>query len=167
MKAEILKIRPLSGQFPELHFDAYDETISVKFEDQNYSEFCGVFGGGFGSRCDLAQIGWLAFVISFGQGYIFDIEKRELVHKTDCDQLESVLDAKFNRYFVAHSQIELFVYDSGLAWSSPRVSADGILIDEVCDGAVRGKVYNFSEWVDFSLNLENFEYVCDWECDLN
>lgn len=166
VNAEMLKSRPQSGQFPELHFDAYDETISVKFEDQNYSEFCGVFGGGFGSRCDLAQISGRAFIISFGQGYIFDIERRELVHKTECDQLEGVLDAKFGGYFVAHSQIRLFVYASGLVWSSPRVSADGILMDKVCDGVVHGRVYNFSKWVDFSLSLENFEYICDWECNL-
>ena len=162
MDAKILKVRPQSGEFEELRFDAYDETTYVKFEDQDYLEFCGVFGGGFGSRSALALARDVAFVISLGQGYIFDIRTRALLHKTECDHLTDVMYEPVSGYFVACNQTGLFVYDPALVWSSGRVSADGITLDETREGVVYGKVDSLSGWVDFSLKLEGFEYICDW-----
>ena len=166
MDAKILKICPLSGTFEELYFDAYGETVCIKFEDQNYSEYCGIFGGGFGSKSDLAVHEHIAFIISRGQGYIFEINDRKVIYKTENDHLEGVFDTNFNNYFLAYDFTNLYIFDSKLVWSSKRISADGIEIDKIEDGIVYGKVYNFFEWVKFTLNLETFEYICDWECNL-
>ena len=164
MDARILRTPPQSGDFEEHRFDAYGECTWVKFEDHTGLEFCGVFGGGIGNRSSLARLGDRAFVISAGQGYIVDIRSRSLVHQTKSDDLVAVASAGRCGRFAAHDLIKFFVYDNGLIWASKRISADGIIIDEVRDDVVFGKVFDFEDWVGFSLDLATFEYECDWQC---
>lgn len=166
MDAILLKNRPPSGELDELWFDAQGETISVKFEDQDYLEYCGIFGGGFGNRSDLAWFDKFAFVISIGQGYIIDIAERKLIHKTKRDDLVAVQGANFKDYFVAHCNMELYVYGTDLIWTSGRVSLDGIEFDEITNGVVKGRVRDFSDWAEFELDLDTFQYKCDWVCKL-
>lgn len=166
MNAVLLKARPLSGEFEELYFDQNDEMISVKFEDDDYLEYCGVFGGGFGSYSNVIVLDGLAFVVSFGQGYIFDINTRAVVHKTKNDQLVFFDVSQANKYFICCSQTKLFIYNlNGLVWSSDRISSDGIEIIQIND-IVFGKVFNFEKWVDFKLNLSTFDYQCEWICEV-
>ncbi|MBU1168120.1 MAG: hypothetical protein KKD44_01010 [Proteobacteria bacterium] len=166
MNAEILTSHPLSGEFDELYFDSFGDTTCVKFEDDNYLEYCGIFGGGFGGGSNVSFHDNIAFVVAHGQGYVFDINKRAIIHKTDNDHLKGAIYTDFNNYFLAYNLTNLFVFDSTLVWDSQRVSADGIKIDIIEKGIVTGKVFNFSEWELFHLNLSTFEFKCDWECNL-
>lgn len=167
MNATLLKSRPLSGEFEELIFDIKDECICVKFEDEDYLEYCGIFGGGFGSHSGLVLLEETAFVLSFGQGYIFDINNRSLIYKTENDALICLKSYEPKKYFVASNQLSIFVFSKqGLVWSSGRVSSDGIKIEEVVNDIAYGKVYDFTKWVDFTLDLNTFEYSCDWTCEI-
>jgi hypothetical protein len=167
MNAEILKIRPQSGEFEEIYFDAFEDVLYVKFEDKNYYEYCGIFGGGFGDKSCLARCNDVTFIISHGQGYIFNINDRKIIHKSENDHLVSVVETEYKSYFVANDLTNIYVYDSKLIWSSKRLSIDGIKIDGTKGRMVYGKIYNMSEWINFSLNLATFEYLCDWQCDID
>ncbi len=167
MNAVLLKSRPLSGEFEEIYFNLSDEVISVKFEDQEYLEYCGVFGGGFGSYSNVIALDELAFIVSLGQGYIFDINKREVIHKTENDHLAYVDLCRSKNYIIGCSQVQIFVYNhERLVWSSNRVSSDGIEISSIVDGVVCGRVFDFEKWVEFKLNLSTFEYQCEWVCEV-
>lgn len=162
-----MRTPPQSGDFEELRFDAFGDCTWVRFEDHTGLEFCGVFGGGIGNRSSLALLGDRVFVISAGQGYIFDIRSRSVVHRTKSDYLVGATSAERCGLFVAHDLIRLFVYGDDLIWASKRVSADGITIDEVRNELVRGKVFDFEDWVGFSLDLITFEYECGWQCPVS
>ncbi len=167
MNATMLKSRPLSGEFEEIYFDFKDEFICVKFEDHEYLEYCGIFGGGFGSYSNLMLLEEIALIVSFGQGYIFNINNKKVIHKTEKNQLACISLYEPKDYFIACSQIEIFVFSpEGLAWSSKRVSSDGIEIEKIINGVVYGKVYDFTKWVGFKLDLNTFEYSCDWQCEI-
>jgi hypothetical protein len=130
---------------------------------KNYLQYCGIFGGGIGNKSSIAVQNDIAFVISIGQGYILDINKREILHKTDNNYLESVIFTGFNNYFLSYDFTNIYIFNTKLVWESKRVSWDGIQIDEIDSEFVHGKIYSLFEWVTFKLNLKTFEYVCDWE----
>jgi hypothetical protein len=167
MDARILKIRPDSGAYREVRVNAAEgNTIFVKFEDANYDEYIGVLGGGIGTCSAVAIVDQLAFIISLGQGYIFDIAKRKIVHQTTCDYLNGVVPVENQGVFVACDLTDLYVFDISLLWTSDRVSLDGVEFEDVRGSTVHGYVYSESDCVPFSLNVENYVYQCDWVCDL-
>lgn len=167
MDAKLLDTRPTSGEFDELLFDVNDETTCVIFEDKDYLEYLGVFGGGFGDKSSVAlsKSNSIAFIISYGQGYVFSIDEREVIHKTSCDYLSQVLSSDLNECFIACSLTELYIYDRKLILSTERISADGIKLEKVDNGIVYGKVFDYSKWVEFVFDLNSMTYQCDWICD--
>lgn len=162
MYAKLLSYLPISGTIEELHFYSDEDSVCVLFEDNNYDEYCGVFGGGFGNKSDLAIKDNIAFIISNGQGYIFNIDNRLILHKTKCDHLVNVISFENEIKFVACSFTNIYIYNSELIWQSNRVSSDGIIFEKVEKDHLYGKIYDFTKWVDFKLNLNSFDYQCTW-----
>ncbi len=166
--AKSIRHRPVSGDYEELIFNHNEELFWVYFEDSDYDEYYGLFGGGGWTRyCNVEYTDNIAFVVSFGQGYLFDIDQRQIVLQTPIDQIGSFQLHPQKQYFIACSQIELFVFSKEqLLWSSKRISSDGIKIDFMTEHEVIGRVYDFSKWVEFRLNLLTYNYECDWQCPL-
>lgn len=164
MFVKLMKPSPVSDDIDEIFFNANEKVARFHFEDFEYDEYCGIFGGGFGVYSCAAHINELAFLISHGQGYLFDINKRNLIVETEDDQLSDLIVATSAGGFVTCNQFELYFYGSDRVWRSNRVSSDGIKLDSVSDSLVSGRVYNFERWVPFKLDLVTFDYFCEWKC---
>ena len=164
--AEVLRFRPISGTFPEIPFDAHGNTTWVKFTDDRFDEWCGIFGAGINSSSVVAcsTDGPIAFVVSAGQGYFIDINSRHLLHKTKSDQIAAAAFIPGSKDVVACDWTNIYILGaSGTVWDSGRVSFDGIGFTEVTETQVRGRVNDLSdEGVDFRLYLKPISYDCSW-----
>jgi len=167
MKAELVKERPISGEYEELVFDASGDSTCVKFEDSEYIEYLGIFGIGIGNNTIVAQNNDRAFIISKGQGYVFDINERKVIHKSEEDNLLEVVSPNYNQYFVAYDSFSLFVFKDNLVFENKRITSDGIKIISMENAIIKGQVCDFIDWVDFSLDLSTMDYNCEWECDID
>ncbi|MFA6448874.1 MAG: hypothetical protein WCX65_05365 [bacterium] len=164
MNARLLRARPQSGDYEELYFYAQSDTLCVLFETEDYEEYCGIFGVGCMDYSKVVFDKDIAFIIACGQGYIFDINKRKILHLTQNDTLQDVVITGFNGYFITCDDLSLSLYDTDLVWQSQRVSYDGIELDEVKEGVLYGKVWDLYEWHPFTLDLSSFRYKCKWIC---
>lgn len=169
MKSEILNTIPKSGSFDEVKFDAAGDCLWVYFQDSKYLEWVGVFGYGWsGGKCVAHNSDGVSFVIAKGQGYILDINERNLLHKTECDYLKQCIANDNNEIFIATTNLEVYVYNkNGFLFSTERIASDGIEITSCKNNILTGKVYGFDEWFDFRLNLENEKYDCKWVYPIN
>lgn len=168
MKAELLKTRYDSGEYEEIYINVSIENVSVKFLDKFYSEYCAVFGGGSGSYCDISTGNNNVFVISYGQGYIFDVNSRNVICKSQTDFLNMVIFEEKNQFFITHDNTHLYVYnDAHLLWESKRISLDGINILRFNHELITGTVFVYGDNVTFELDLHNFELTSEVELDLD
>ncbi|KLN61001.1 hypothetical protein WH96_11295 [Kiloniella spongiae] len=164
MDATILKNKPMSGEYREHFFNSpKGETTTVLFEDNNYEEYCGIFSGGDIQESKVVVNEGIAFVLAKGKGYIFDVNKRAIIYHTEHSYLTDVLSGNTPNVFVASTFTELIVYQNEESWISKRISSDGINLREVANNILYGQVFNFFDWVPFTLNLETYEYDCEWE----
>jgi hypothetical protein len=165
--AELLRVRPQSGQFPERQFDAFGNTTWVKFTDDAFEEWCGVFGAGTNaaSAVTCASAGAHAFIVSAGQGYFVDMNSRTLLHKTHSDRITHAAFIPGSGRVVACDWTHLFVLGvDGSVWDSGRVSFDGISFTEVTVDHVIGRVNDLSDdGVEFCLRLSPIHYDCSWK----
>jgi hypothetical protein len=96
---------------------------------------------------------------------VVDVNSRRLLHKTGNDWLISAIAIPGRDLFVACTYTNLFAYSAlGLVWSSHRVSFDGIEFVEASRSEVRGKVWDLSSWVDFTLAIDTWVYSSDFVC---
>ena len=164
--AEVLRVRPISGTIPEIAFDALGNTTWVKFTDDNFEEWCGVFGGGLNSSSVVtcSSEAPRAFVISTGQGYFVDIDSRSVIRKTRSNQLASAVFIPHSNRVVACDWTNIYLLGTdGSVWDSGRVSYDGIEFTEICDEHVAGRVNDLSdEGVEFRLRLNPVSFDCSW-----
>jgi hypothetical protein len=169
IKAEVLTKPPISGSVDEVHFSAVGDCTWVRFTDAVDTQWCGVFGPGCaGRRAAVVNPTGSAFVVSWGQGYLIDVNTRELLHKTDCEWLISAIAVPGRDVIVACTFTELVAYSPlGRVWNSARVSIDGIELAEASRATVKGRVWNLERWVDFNLDIESWtyrsEFVCTWD----
>ena len=167
MNVTLLSSPPMSGKYKEYVFGIGPDFVWVLFEQDDLDAFCGVFEGGEGTQSDVVAAGELAFILALGRGYVFSLPERSLEYQTASERLVLVSPCGAQERFVACSSIELFIYGrNGLLWSSGRVSSDGIEINRIEGCTVFGRVYNFIDWVDFTLNTESFQYSCEWSCEI-
>ena len=167
MNAKILPTPPLSGTYPEQQFDVCGNSTWVKFTDNDYTEWCGIFGGGGTNSsyvCIQPESG-LAFVISAGQGFLIDIASRRLLYKPDNEFLLEALFIPGTNRIVACDWTNIYVIsDHGIDWDSGRISFDGINFANLSGNTLTGSVNDLSEdWPEFSLNLETLEYSCPFK----
>ena len=167
MNVKILNKPPLSGLYDEVKVNINDKSIFVMFEDSDYNDFCGVFGGGATKYSSATIQNNIAFIVSFGQGYIFNINKRKVMHITTSEYIQNVNSTGYNNFIICNDNDEVFVYKNELIWKSGCISADGIIIDKIDGVIVKGKVNAFTDWEGFTLDLSSFSYNCSWICELN
>ena len=169
MKAEILSKKPTSGSIDEIQFDAVGNCTWIQFEDSNYEDWCGVFGQGWGGSCSVCiNNEGIAFIISNGQGYIIDVNKRTLMHKTECDYLIQCKEINGKDLFIASDFIKIFLYSyDKLEFVSERISIDGIEFLETNLEQVSGKVSDLENWYTFTFDLKNYRYNCQWKCPID
>ncbi len=167
-EAHLLSSPPVSGSIDEVRFDAVGNCLWVKFADDEYQEWCGVFGPGFDtfSKAVVTDQSGHCFIISSGQGYIVDVHTRGLLHKTENDALVFVIVIPGRELFIACSSIRLIAYSpAGVIWQSRRVSVDGIKFLEVNESTLTGQVWNMEDWVDFVLDIDGWKYHSEYMCD--
>ena len=145
--AEIIRERPASA-IPEVAFDAYGNCLWVLFEDDDYRQWCGIFGAGNhnyeGKLQKLRNDDFLVLVA--GRLYRFTANDRKLCVASEERLLtDAVYDHKRD-LVIACDWTKLFCYDSqGLKWQSKRVSFDGITLDRIDDDCVYGMVNDLSD----------------------
>lgn len=168
MKAELLNQIPLSGSVEEKHFDAISNCTWVMFEDRDYCNWAGVFGYGWGGGTEVClNESGLAFVLSNGQGFLIDVQSRNLLHKTECDYLKSVVALTNGDTFVASDDLHLYLYENGnLTHTTERIALDGIEFKCAGFGEVVGKLWGLNEWHEFEFSVRKRELKSSWIYDL-
>ena len=160
MKAYLPKTRPLSGDYPEKWFgESTGDGVAVLFEDSQYDDWLGIFQKGEYGCLFAALLGETpyAFVIAHGQGYVVDVDNKEIVCRTDDDYLQSAIIVPDKAVAVAAGFTHLDAYSSkGLLWESDRVSRDGIRLQKAEDSKVIGEIWS-GHWEAFVLDVDTWE----------
>ena len=166
-EAHLLSLPPVSGSIDEVRFDAAGTCNWVRFVDDEYQEWCGVFGRGFTKDVNAVVNRYgHCFVLSSGQGYLVDVHSRALLHKTEYGWLVSVISIPETDIFLACDYTHLIVYSpAGIVWESERISVDGITFVEVSESTVKGQVWNMEDWVDFVLDIKGWKYHSSYVCE--
>lgn len=108
MEAEILDRPPLSGDFEEHNFSKSGNTLWVKFFDEEYIEWVGVFSqSGWSSYNTVHRVPneKLFLVVAGGQGYFVDPNKREIVSTTEWDGIDNIIYNKATGFLVATEKV--------------------------------------------------------------
>jgi hypothetical protein len=155
--AEIIRERPASA-ISEVAFDAYGNCLWVLFEDDEFRQWCGIFGaGGLHYEGKLQRLRNDDFlVLVAGRLYRVTANDRKLRFASDERMLtDAVYDHKRD-LVIACDWTNLLCYDSnGLKWRSKRVSLDGISLDRIDDDCIHGTVNDLSdEGASFTLWLD-------------
>lgn len=163
MEAEILDRPPLSGDFEEHNFSKSGNTLWVKFLDEEYLEWVGVF----------SQSGWSSFntvlrvpgkklflVVAGGQGYFVDPNFRDIVSITEWDDIDNIIYNEETGLLVATDGLCLALFKGPkLLWSGERVSADGISFTGQSGPIVRGILNDLTdEGCEFTFNASTCEF---------
>jgi len=167
IEAQILNQPPLSGTVDEVRFDAVGHCTWIRFLDNSYIEWCGIFGHGIGTINNDVSVNdaGQAFVIAKGQGFIVDVNSRNLLHKTEDDGLITVISIPECDIFVTCTYTYLYAYSpKGLLWESDKISVDGIKFIIADNRILKGQVWNLDDWVDFSLKIDGWEYQSEFAC---
>ena len=85
-----------------VHFEWAGSCTWIQFTDSNYEEWCGIFGQGTVATANSALVNTkgICFVIAHGQGYLININSRQLLHKIENDWLISVVSIPEKDVFV-------------------------------------------------------------------
>ena len=167
MEAEILKIPPLSGDFEEHDFSSSGNTLWIKFFDEEYLEWVGVFSQSeWGSLNTVLRVPniKLFLVIAGGQGYFVDPNKREIVSTTKWDSIENIVFNEKTGCFVATDGLCIGLFKGAeLYWSGERVSADGISFTGQSGAIVQGILNDLTDkGCEFTFNVETCELKASW-----
>lgn len=157
-----LGARPLSGEVDEVFVEAKcDPVTSVFFESTNEDEYCAIFGGNEGSYQAVEVLGGKAFIVSFGQGYIFNIGKRTLLHKTDLDMICNLCVNTERSLFIISDSDTIYVHKHAQIWQFELPGSDGINFTGVTDGVLRGTYWLYGERRIFELDLDTYDLKSD------
>lgn len=167
MEAEILERPPQSGDYEEHIFSKSGNTLWVKFFDDEYIEWAGVF----------SQSGWSSFntviripneklflVVAGGQGYFVDPNRRHIVSTTDWDGIANIIFNENTGFLVATDGLCLALFKGPkLHWSGERVSVDGISFTEQAGPLIKGILNDLtSEGCEFTFNANTLEFKASW-----
>jgi len=167
MEAEILDRPPLSGDFEEHDFSKSGNTLWVKFFDEEYLEWVGVF----------SQSGWSSFntvlrvpgeklflVVAGGQGYFVDPNTRKIVSATEWEGIDNIIYNEETGYLVATDGLCLALFKGPkLHWFSERVSADGISFIGQSGPIIMGVLNDLTdEGCKFTFNASTCEFKAAW-----
>jgi hypothetical protein len=174
MSAEILNAIPTSGQFTERHFgEHFNSQLWVKFTDNNFQEWVGCFSKSYDNALCLAltdENNLTSFVIAGGQGYLIDIDKKEIITELDEQPLiESVIRTTSPNYFIAGTFYSIYILnETGLIKEiRPDKIIDGIYFKSQLDNKAIGDLataenqYDYN--VDFEFDLTTFELQLNYK----
>ena len=158
MKAVLLEAPPISGTYPEQWYRAKGECTFALFEDAESEEWLGVFGNG-GITQYSAAISFpttaCVLVIARGKGYAVDIQTKQLRYEAQCDYLVNAVEVPARDLIVACDFTRLYAFSSEKQlWQSDNIASDGIELGEVSESYVRGKVWQYDQWLPFTLKVD-------------
>lgn len=167
MEAEILDRPPLSGDFEEHNFSGSGNTLWVKFLDESYLEWVGVFGqSGISSYNAVLQVPGepLVLVVAGGQGYFVDPNARKVITTTEWDGIKNVIYNDDTGLFVVTDGLCLALFNwAQLVWSGERVSVDGIYFIGHSGPVIRGVLNDLTEQgCEFTFNARTCEFKTGW-----
>ncbi|QDU73101.1 hypothetical protein Pan97_00680 [Bremerella volcania] len=155
--AEIIRERP-AWVIPEVAFDAYGNCLWVLFEDDEYRQWCGIFGAGNlhyeGKLQNLTTDEFM--VVVAGRLYRVAANDRSLRMASEERMLTDAVYDRHRDLIIACDWTHLLCYDAnGLKWKSKRVSLDGIAFDRIDEDCVYGTVNDLSDdGASFTLWLD-------------
>ena len=162
-EAILLESHPISGAYPERWFDARGECTFILFEDNNYEKWLGVFGNSqitrystvipfSGTACVL--------VIARGQGYVVDVNMKELRYKSSCGYIVSAIQVPSRDMIVACDFTDLYTFSSEKElWRSEQIAMDGIEFVKATNSEVQGKAWIADHWQNFTLDVDTMSVV--------
>ncbi len=155
MKAKILNIRPDLDWYPETWFDNFGVGNYILFEDSNYEDWLGVFSGGeitdF-TKIILFEEKSFLLIIFQGQGYLININSRQLFFKTKCDCLVDAIKVPEQDLVIACDFTNLYAFTNDRdIWTSSRLSSDGIQLVESTNEFLIARAWIMGKWCDFKL----------------
>ena len=166
MEAEILNLPPISGEYEEHNFAHSGNTLWVKFLDDDYIEWCGVFSLGWKSVSSVLKIPDkpVFLIIAGGQGYFINANTRELVAETKSDDIESIIYNEETGLFVVTDGLQLGIMkDNDISWVTDRISLDGISFTDSNGSIVSGILNDCSdEGCKFEFNVASGEIKSPW-----
>ena len=167
MEAEILDRPPLSGDFEEHNFSKSGNTVWVKFFDEEYFEWVGVFSqSDWSSFNTVLQVHGekLFLVVAGGQGYFVDPNSREIVSITEWDGIDNVIYNEETGFLVATDGLSLALFKGPrLHWSGERVSADGITFTGQIGPVIKGILNDLTDGgCEFTFNASTCEFKAAW-----
>jgi hypothetical protein len=167
MDAEILNSPPVSGEYEEHSFAVSGNTLWVKFLDEAYLEWVGVFEQSEWKKFNIVMRvpnENLFLVVAGGQGYFVNPNSRKIVAKTEWDDIENIIYNEETGYFVATDGLRLALFKgSNLYWSGERVSADGIYFKKQKGPVIEGILNDLTtEGCKFEFNAKTQEFKSDW-----
>jgi len=167
MEAEILERPPQSGDYEEHIFSKSGNTLWVKFYDDDYIEWAGVFSksewSSFNTVLSIPNEK-LVLVVAGGQGYFVDPNKREIVSTTDWDSINNITFNEATGFLVATDGLRLALFKGPqLQWSGERISADGISFTKQSGPVISGVLNDLSpEGCKFTFNANTLEFNTSW-----
>ena len=171
MEAELLHRPPVSGKYEEHNFAKSGNTIWVKFFDEEWREWCGVFSLGWCSGSSVHRVPGKAvfLVLAGGQGYFVDPNVRAVISKTETINIESVIYNSEIEAFVASDGLSVGILrDDNVEWCTDRISLDGITFTKSHGAVVEGTLNDLTdEGGPFKLDVVTGEIEAPWLFYLN
>ena len=129
MEAEILKKPPISGDYEEHNFSDSGNTVWVKFFDEEYNEWCGVFSLGWKSESSIIKIAKkpVFVVVAGGNCYFVNVNTRKIEFKIVSDDIEAIIYNDESGNVVVSDGLRIGILTNyEISWVTERVSLDGI-----------------------------------------
>jgi hypothetical protein len=170
MNALILDKVPFSGEYPEKHFgEHFNSILWVKFTDNACQEWVGSFSKVYSdfNKVLTDNATETAFVIAGGQGYLIDINTKELLHETDIPTIESLIHTSNPEYYLLGACYCIYIFDNRklLKRYDPPFTVDGIWFREQQGQKAIGELYSGQYQQDsnleFSFDLVTHEITFD------
>ncbi len=167
MEAKILSRPPISGEYEEHSFVVSGNTLWVKFMDDEYLEWVGVFEQSeWGSLNTVVAIPNenMYLVIAGGQGYFVDPNARKITGKTAWDDIACIIYNQASDVFVITDGLRLGLLNGNdMVWSGERISADGINFVKQNGFVITGVLNDLTtEGCSFTFNVNTKEVNTEW-----
>ncbi len=166
MEAEILTKPPLSGDYEEHDFSGSGNTLWVKFFDEEWTEWCGVFGLGMKCVSLIHNIPNkpIFLVVAGGQGYFVNVNTRIIVDKTEWDDIEAIIyNDEIEAFVVSDGLCLAIIKDNKLIWASNRISLDGVTFFNSSGSIVKGILNDCSdEGCEFEFDVNSRAIKSEW-----
>lgn len=138
--AQIIRERPMAT-IPEVTFDAYGNCLWILFEDDDFREWCGIFGAGelhYEGKLERLNNDHFSVLVA-GRLYRVNVNSRTIVFASKERMLTDAVYVPQRDLMIACDFTNLFgYYADGAKWRSDRIAFGGISLDRVDENAVHG-----------------------------